>query len=72
MSKIAVWASSIVGVLAVVAFIHWFVPMMEARDAQIATNAEAYEECVKREYGGRTPQAWYAETGEWPECEITK
>lgn len=39
-------------------------------DVERAASAAAYESCVKAEYGV-SPQSWYYDHGEYPECDGT-
>lgn len=53
--------------LLAIALLYGLFQWMQARDEAIAQGAQAYEECVKREFG-TTPSAWYNEQGEYPVC----
>lgn len=41
---------------------------IDRRDRDLAQWAAAYEKCVKVEYNTH-PSAWYADHGEYPECD---
>lgn len=54
-------------ILLAIALLYGLVQWMTGRDAAIAAGAQAYEECVAREFG-TTPSAWYNDHGEYPVC----
>jgi len=62
MKNTLLWALAF---LAILGFL-WY---SEIRDEQIHKSADAYEKCVAKATGGRTPSEIYAETGEYPFCE---
>lgn len=53
-------------VAAIATFLWW----TNERDKALNEWATKYEECVKVEYH-TTPSAWYAEHGEYPECDVS-
>lgn len=65
MTKAQIWLSAIVGVFAVVAFFHW----ITLHGRELEKSYIQYEACVKKEYG-MTPTRWYADHGQYPECEL--
>lgn len=41
----------------------------DKREYEVMKSAKLYEECVAKEFGGRTVLEVYYATGEYPECE---
>ena len=44
----------------------------DKRDKELMGWAEAYEECVKENYGGTTPWEYRNLHGEYPKCDTTE
>lgn len=58
----------VAGILVIGLYLQW----TTERDQKVQESAQRYEECVKKEYGGRTPHEVRETTGEYPVCDINK
>ena len=54
-------------ILLAIALIYGLFHWMGKRDEAVVASAQAYEECVLKEFA-TTPSAWYNEHGEYPMC----
>ena len=62
--------NKVVGIVFIVILAILF--LTELRSERHMIEMEAYEECVKEKYGGRSPSEVYYATGEYPVCEYNQ
>ena len=65
--RIEIWAIIALEMIAILGGVYGIISWSKWRDQRLMQAAEAYEECIAREYN-TTPSAYRVENGQYPVC----